>query len=521
MYYGSNTGGIFYLRCSIFLKTMILKPQLQDFRNIGYYSGRIIVGISLTMLIPMVVGLLFGEINPALDFLISAEITLLIGLILIRLCFTEKDLNWMQGMVVVSLSWLAAMLVGAIPLYLSGHWASFLDACFETMSGFATTGLVLVQDLDHLSYAHNLWRHLIMFLGGQGIVVVAVSSFVKGLSGAFRMYVSEARDEKVLPNVISTSRFIWLVSIVYLILSTLVLGAVGIAKGMKPINAFFHGACLFMAAFDTGGFTPQSQNILYYHSLAFEVITIVIMLLGAINFNLHYRIWTGDRREIWKNIETRTMCITLTLTLLIVVIGLNQVGSYPSTIIMFRKGFYQLISGHTGTGYSTIYARQFVDEWGNLALVGLIIAMALGGGACSTTGGIKMLRLGIITEAIKQDVRRIILPERAVVEQKLHHLKEIFLEDKQARAALLITMAYLALYGAGALVGMLYGYSFLDSLFESTSAAANVGLSCGITTPSMPAGLKVTYMAQMWAGRLEFMSVFTLMGFFIAAVRGK
>jgi trk system potassium uptake protein TrkH len=290
---------------------------------------------------------------------------------------------------------------------------------------------------------------------------------------------------------------------------------------MKPVNAFFHGACIFMAAFDTAGFAPQSQNILYYHSLTFEVITIVIMLLGAMNFNLHYRIWTGDRREMWKNIETRTLSITILLTFLIVVIGLNQVGSYPRALIMFRKGFYQLASAHTTTGYMTIYARQFIDEWGNLAIVGLICAMALGGGACSTAGGIKMLRLGIIAEALKQDVKRIILPERAVVEQRLHHLKEIFLEDKQVRAALLITVSYLVLYGIGTLIGMFYGYPFLDSLFESTSAAANVGLSCGITVPSMAAGLKFTYIVQMWAGRLEFMSVFTLIGFFVAVIKGK
>jgi trk system potassium uptake protein TrkH len=500
---------------------MILRPQPQDIKNIGYYSGKIIIGIGLTMLVPVVIALLFAEINPALDFLIGTEIALIIGFILTRLCVTEEDLNWMQGMVVVSLSWLAAMLVGAIPLYLSGHWGCYLDACFDVMSGFTTTGLTLVQDLDHLSYAHNLWRHFTPFLGGQGIIIVALSLFMKGLSGAFKMYVGEARDERLLPNVIHTSRFIWLVSIVYLILSTLVLGTVGIANGMKPVNAFFHGACIFMAAFDTAGFAPQSQNILYYHSLLFEVITIVIMLLGAMNFNLHYRIWMGDRREIWKNIETRTLCITIALTFLVVVIGLNEVGSYPRALIMFRKGFYQLASAHTTTGYMTIYARQFINEWGNLALVGLIIAMALGGGACSTAGGIKMLRLGIIAEALKQDVKRIILPERAVVEQRLHHLKEIFLEDKQVRAALLITVSYLVLYGIGALVGMLYGYPFLESLFESTSAAANVGLSCGITTPSMPAGLKLTYIVQMWSGRLEFMSVFTLIGFFIAAVKGR
>jgi len=500
---------------------MILKPQLQDLKNIGYYSGKILIGIGLTMLVPMVIGLLFAEINPALDFLIATEITLIIGLILTKLCFTEKDLNWMQGMIVVSLSWLAAMLMAAIPLYMSGHWGSYLDACFETMSGFTTTGLTLVQDLDHLSYAHNLWRHLGPFIGGQGIVVIALCFFVKGVSGAFKMYVGEARDERVLPNVIDSSRFIWLVSIVYLILSTLVLGIIGMANGMRPANAFFHGACIFMAAFDTAGFAPRSQNILYYHSLLFEVITVVIMLLGAMNFNLHYRVWTGDRREIWKNIESRALFIVIVVIFLITLIGLNQIGSYPRVLVMFRKGFYQVISAHTTTGYMTIYARQFIDDWGALALAGIICAMAFGGGSCSTAGGIKMLRLGVIVKALQQDLKRIILPERAVVQQRMRHLKELFLEDKQVRSALLITVAYLALYGIGALVGMFYGYPFVDSLFESTSAAANVGLSCGITAPSMPAGLKVTYIVQMWAGRLEFMSVFTLIGFFVAAIKGK
>jgi trk system potassium uptake protein TrkH len=500
---------------------MILRPHLEDLKGIGYYLGKIIIGLGLTMLIPIILGLACAEVNPALDFFISIEISLIFGLLLTKLCATEKDLNWMQGMIVVSLSWLVATILGAIPLYLSGHWKSYLDTCFDAMSGFATTGLTLVQDLDHLSLTHNLWRHLIMFIGGQGIVIVALSFFVKGSSGAFRMYVGEARDERILPNVVHTARFIWAVSIVYLILGTLALGVVGILNGMKNINAFFHGACVFMAAFDTGGFAPQSQNILYYHSLPYEVITITIMLLGALNFKLHYYLWRGNFKEIFKNIETRTLFISIMLTFFIVAIGLTKLGTYPEAIVLFRKGFYQLISGHTGTGYMTIYARQFIQEWGNLALVGVICAMGLGGGVCSTTGAIKMLRIGVVFKTLKEDLKRIILPERAVVVQKFHHIKEIFLEDKQARSALLITLAYLGLYGLGAIVGMLFGYPFLESLFESTSAAANVGLSCGITDTTMPALLKITYIIQMWAGRLEFMSVFTLIGFLVAAIKGK
>ncbi len=500
---------------------MILKTRLEDLKNIGYSLGRIMIGLALVMLVPIAMGLAANEINPVIDFCIGLEITLIFGLILMKLCFTEKDLNWMQGMIVVSLSWLVAMLLGAVPLYLSGHWKSYLDACFEAMSGFATTGLTLVQDLDHLSLAHNLWRHLIMFMGGQGIVIVALALFVKGASGAFKMYVGEARDEKILPNVIDTSRFIWLVSVVYLVLGTLTLGAVSILDGMKPLNAFFHGACVFMAAFDTGGFAPQSQNILYYHSLAYEIVTIVIMVLGAINFKLHYHVWMGHRKEILKNIETRAFFATIMLTFCITALGLRLCGAYPQAALLFRKGFYQLISGHTGTGFMTIYARQFTAQWGDLALVGVISAMALGGAVCSTTGAIKMLRIGIVFKALREDIKRIVLPERAVVIGRFHHIKEVFLEDKPARAALMITLAYLGLYGLGALVGMYCGYPFLESLFESTSAAANVGLSCGITQVSMPSVLKLTYIFQMWAGRLEFMSIFALIGFFVAAIKGK
>jgi trk system potassium uptake protein len=500
---------------------MILKPNFQDIKIIGFYLSKIVIALGISMMLPLALSLAVGEYGPFMDFAIGIEVSLIAGLALRRLCWTDKDLHWMHGMIVVSLSWIVAMYLAAIPLYLSGHWKSFLDTCFDTMSGFATTGLALVQDLDHMSYGHNLWRHLIMFIGGQGIVIVALSFFVKGFSGAFKMYVGEARDERILPNVIHSSRFIWLVSIVFLILGTIALGVTGVLNGMRPFNAFFHGACIFMAAFDTGGFAPQSQSILYYHSLPFEIITIMIMILGAINFKLHYHIWVGNRKELLKNIESRTLFITVLVTFIITAVGLHAAKIYPQVLVLFRKGFYQLISGHTGTGFQTIYAQQFLSDWNDLALVGVIIAMALGGAACSTTGAIKMIRIGIIAKAFIQDVKRILLPERAVVEQKFHHIKEIFLEDKLVRPALIITLAYIVLYGVGSIIGMLYGYPFLNSLFESTSAAANVGLSCGITAPTMPSGLKVTYILQMWAGRLEFMSVLTLVGFFVAVIKGK
>ncbi|MFH1777355.1 MAG: potassium transporter TrkG [Candidatus Omnitrophota bacterium] len=500
---------------------MLLKPQTEDFKIIGFYIGQLIIGIGLVMFVPIITGLIFKEINPVLNFIISAAICFTAGYVLMLICFTKKELNWMQGMIVVSLSWGIAAFFGALPFYISGHWLSFIDAYFDAMSGFATTGMALVQDLDHLSLTCNMWRHFIMYVGGQGIVVVGLIFLLKGVSSSFKMYVGEAREEQVLPNVIATARFIWLVSIVYLVLGSLALTLVLLFSGLPLSKAILEGIWIFMAAFDTGGFTPYSQSIMYYHSFLFEIVTMFIMIIGAMNFRLHYCLWSGNKREIWRNIETITFLISMAILFTIIIYDLKRYNIYPEMIALFRKGCYQLVSAHTGTGYMTIYPVEFAGKWGELALFAIIVAMSIGGGICSTTGAIKTYRIGILFKALIFDVKKLILPESAVVIQKIHHIKDTILEPKHIHAAAMIFISFICLYLFGAVVGMICGYPFLAALFESVSAAANVGLSCGITTPAMPVLLKFTYIVQMWAGRLEFMAIFALIGFIISLLRGE
>lgn len=500
---------------------MILKPVMEDYKVIGHYLGKIIIGLGLLMVIPLVIALGYSELEPTVDYLLSISVALFLGIILSGVCHTEKDLSTGHAMCVAALSWLVAMVISAIPLFLSGHYLSFLDSCFETMSGYATTGLSLTVDIDGMAYAHNFWRHLTMFIGGQGIVVIALTFLFKGSAGAFRIYVGEARDEKILPNVIHTARFIWVVSIVYMAIGTAALSVSAVLGGMPAGKAIFDSLCIFMAAWDTGGFTPQSQNILFYHNFSFEIITIVIMLLGAINFALHYVVWTGNRKEIYRNIEIITLFISMVVTLSITAWGFLGHDIYGGPFQFFRKVYYHLMSGHTGTGYSTIYPAQFVNEWGPLAMFGVTLAMAIGGSMCSTTGAIKVLRLGVLYKALRQDIKRILLPESGVVMQKFHHIKDIIIEDRHVRISAIILLSYLGLYLLGTVITMLYGYSLSEAAFESVSAAANVGLSCGITKPSMPDALKVTYIFQMWAGRLEFIAIFALGGMIVAAWKGK
>jgi len=500
---------------------MILKPRLDDYKIIGYYLGKITISIGVVMMIPFIIAIAYSEWPSAIDFLLSTSITLILGAILSIICYTKKDLATMHAMSVAALSWIVAMLVSAIPLFLSAHYGSYLDACFEALSGYATTGLTLVVDLDHMSNSCNFWRHLIMFIGGQGIVVIALTFLVRGTSGALRMYVGEARDEKIMPNVVETARFIWLVSIVYLVLGSGALSIAAIWGGLPPLKAVFDSVCIFIAAWDTGGFTPQSQNILFYHNLPLEIITISLMLLGATNFALHYTVWTGNRRELYKNIEIITLFVSVIVVLSITAWGVIERNIYNGVMPFSIKTFYHLISAHTGTGYSTIYPRQFINGWGPLAMLGVTLAMAIGGSVCSTTGGIKVFRIGVIYKALRQDIKKMLLPDSAVFIQKIHHIKDVVLKDKYVRVSALIFIAYVCLYALGTVVGMLYGYSLSEALFESVSAAANVGLSCGITSPAMPIPLKLVYMFQMWAGRLEFIAVMVLLGTIIAAFRGK
>lgn len=484
---------------------VIFLPSKRGLFSLFYILGKLLIILGFFFLIPTGIAFFFKELNPFYDFLISFFICEIVGFLFLLAFPYSEELSYSYTFLLVALAWLVVPLFSSLPFWLSQHYASFLDAFFEAMSGFTTTGLTLIQDLDHTALSLNFWRHFVMFLGGQGIVIVVLSFFVQVSSYVLGLYFGEARQERIFPNVISTARFIWLVSLVYFFLGSSVLFIFLKNSGLPLQKAIFHSLNLFMAAFDTGGFTPQSLNISYYHSLSVEFLTLVIMILGSFNFSLHYFIWFRNRREIYRNIETRTFFISFSL--IFILLNLVTVTFFKGGWIeLFRKTFYQLVSAHTGCGFSNVYVKE-LNSWPQSALVFIIIAMALGGGAGSTTGGIKLMRLALLFKTVGLEIRKWLLPPQARVYAKYHHLQEVVLDDKKVRFVFVITFFYLVSYFMGTIIGMLCGYGFLESLFESVSASANVGLSMGITSPQMPAILKLTYIIQMWSGRLEFISV--------------
>lgn len=500
---------------------MLVRPDTDDVRLIGLFTGRVVALTGVVMLLPALVGWWRGELHDALGFVIGAALAVIIGAAAELGLRTRAVLQASHALAVVALSWLVVAFVAAVPLFLSGHYPTFLDAYFDAMSGFATAGLAVINDVDHVSDAVNLWRHLMQFMGGQGLVLVALTIFAgAGLTG---LYFGEGREERILPNVRNSARFIWRVALVWGALGTAAFWLTFWSLGLPPVEAGLHAVMMFMAAFDTGGFSPTSASLGFYQSAVAEAVAAVLMLAGTLSFALH-RVLVHRRSlwPMWRNTEVRFLLASLVGFAVVVLVGLARFGAYPDLVELVRRGGFQLLSAHTGTGFSTVPGRLFLTDWGALAPAALVIAMALGGMAGSTTGGIKSLRAAVATKFLIGDIRRTLSPPAAQVRTTYRATTgRTVLTPELARGAVVIIVLYLLLYGVGALVGLFYGYTLEQALFESTSAAAAVGLSIGVVGPDLETTLKVVYIAQMWIGRLEFLAVFVLLGYGWSLLRGR
>jgi len=233
----------------------------------------------------------------------------------------------------------------------------------------------------------------------------------------------------------------------------------------------------------------------------------------------------GDRRtdgtlSLFRNLETRSILATFIATMVFTMVGLAALGIYTSVAGLSRQGFFQVLSAHTGTGFATVPSSELV-QWTGLAFGGMAIAMALGGMASSTAGGVKALRVGLTVRAIANEVKGDLLPEGALVGTGYYQFGRRRLTPAVARSAMVVSLLFVALFLVGTGVAIGYGVPLGEALFESVSAGASVGLSVGVTSPTMPVLLKLTYIVQMYLGRLEFVAVFALIGFAYSMVRGR
>ena len=497
---------------------MLLRPSLDDHRSIAHDLGKIIGVLAMAAVIPFGWAIMRGEWRAASHFLLLIGLTTAVAAIADRVRPDPgRTVDWSHGMVVASLTWLLVPVFATVPLWGSGHYGRWIDSYFDAMSGLTTTGLALIQDLDHLPESVNLWRHILQFLGGQGIVLAALL-FLAG-SGALSLFEGEGREHRMFPNVRSTARFIWLVSAAHAVLGIGILTIDGLLiQGFGLRRSFFHASTIFMAAFDTGGFSPMSTSIAYYNSPIFEAIVAVLMVAGAMSFGLHHAIW--NRQRVGRNIEVRTFAFTVSVTVVVVVLGLALIGAVGELYPLVRVGLFHALSAHTGTGFATVSTAELAS-WSGLAFGGIAIAMALGGMSSSTAGGVKSLRIGLALRAMRDTVREALLPDGAVVSSTFYQHGPQRMNPALIRSVFAISLLYVALYLFGAAVALGLGYDLGPALFESISASAAVGLSVGVVTPDMPVLLEIVYILQMWVGRLEFIAIAALLGFAASTVFGK
>jgi trk system potassium uptake protein TrkH len=498
--------------------------QRQDLGVIAHYLGVIVLLLAVVMLVPLVVSLLMGEWDITGNYLVGIGCAAIIGGLL-RMCrISPVILERRQAIAITSLVWIVGALVAAIPLWLSGHYGSYLDAFFEGVSGFTSTGFSLCQDIDHLSTADNMWRFTLQFLGGQGVIVVALSLGIFTQVGS-SFYGAEGRNEYVLPNIKKTAQFIWQFSSIVVFCGTLVLTIVALMLGIDPVRSIFHGLWVTIGSYDTGGFSPQSLSLMYYHSWPLESIAMVLMLMGAVNFALYAHIWKGGFRstvkEFTRDIEIRTLALWIVVMLGIFVAAVlagNFLTDYSGLV---RRGVFTIVSAATNAGYQVLSTNQITTLLTSGAFFMIVIAMAIGGSSGSTTGGIKALRVGIITKGILARIKDVLAPASARNTTSYQHLGRHMLSSEITGAAMTIAILYVVTYIIGALVGIAAGYDAIPAIFESVAATSNAGLSAGIIAPDAPVFMKFVYIVQMWVGRLEFLTFLAVLFSLVASFKPR
>ncbi|MCL2756494.1 MAG: TrkH family potassium uptake protein [Coriobacteriia bacterium] len=482
---------------------------IKDLRIIAHYLGIMVIFTALIMTIPLLVSLVMQEWETSAHYVFSIGLTLMAGAVLRLAKVNTGHMERRHAIAVTGLIWIIGALFAALPLWLSGHYGSYLDAFFEGVSGLTATGLTLVQDLDHMSTADNMWRFILQFLGGQGIVVVAMALGLFTQVGS-SFFNAEGRQEAVLPSIAKTARFIWVFSSTIVLVGTLILTGLLLVTGMEPIRSFFHGLWLTIGSYDTGGFAPQSSSVMYYHSWPLEIVAMFFMCLGAINFALYARVQQGHWREFIKDLEVRTLGLWTLGMIAAFVVALGAGHILADYLPLLRRGLFTIISATTNSGYQILTTNQLTTILTSGAFFLVAIAMAIGGSAGSTAGGIKALRVGLIFKGFVLRIKGVLLPRSAQINTRYTHIGQHLLSNELLSSALIIAALYTITYVFGALAGIACGYEAIPSIFESISATSNAGLSSGIVNPEAPVILKIVYILQMWMGRLEFLTLLAL-----------
>jgi trk system potassium uptake protein TrkH len=457
-------------------------------------AGIILVLSGLLMLSPLLVLPAYPqEARDAWAFLVPAACLGLMGVMLRRLFRRPSGitLSIREGGVIVLISWTTVMLFSAWP-FMSVLGMEFSRAFFESVSGWTTTGLSVV-DVTRASKMILLWRSVMQVAGGAGLAIIMMSAIVGptgvGVSSA------EGRSDQLVPQVRQSARLVLMIYTGYGAAGTL---AYWLA-GMSPFDALNHS----FAAVSTGGFSTSPESIGHWDSVAVEAVSLPLMLLGNLSFVTAWLLWRGKFRFVTRNGEVRLLAVIIPMAASVVFL-ITCLGLYPRIGKSIRVAVFEAMTALTTTGFSTVS----YDNWNDFGVLVLIVLMLIGGGTCSTAGGIKQFRVYLLWRLLLWEIKRALLPRNAVLERPVWEGNHrVFVDDARVRRICLFVFLYLAIYLLGALLLCACGYSLQDSLFEFASAIGTVGLSVGVTSADMPDIALWAETIAMFLGRLELIVV--------------
>jgi len=470
-------------------------------KTVFFAIGVLLVILGAFMLIPFFVQFIYGEENNT--FLPSASVTAFIGILLVLTNLEEnRKLNLQQAFLLTTLSWLSIAIFGCIPFLLSDLNLSFVDAFFESMSGITTTGSTIITNLDNTPKSILIWRAILQWLGGIGIIVMAITILPLLNIGGMQLFRMESSDttEKILPR---TREVTLIISIIYLTL-TFACGISYWTVGMGIFDSIAHS----MTTIATGGFSTYSGSIGYFQNPRIEIISIIFIVLGSIPFIAYLKFVKGDKKIFFKDAQIKGLIYILIISILLMFLYLMLSNKEYSFSENLRISTFNVVSVLSGTGYVT---ADF-SSWGEFPLIFFLFLMFIGGCAGSTTCGIKIFRFQILGHFIINQIKKLVYPH-GVFSIKYNNEK---ISNTFIYSIITFIFLYFFIFFILAALLSINGLDFITAISGSASAISNVGPGLGdIIGPNgnfsnLPNFSKLSLSLGMLLGRLELFAVLVL-----------
>ena len=464
-----------------------------NYKMTAYVLGKMLGVEALVLCIPAAVSLIYGETSDMAAFGITSVVLCIFFLLFGRKKPENGRIYGKDGLVIVAAAWILWSVFGALPFYLSREIPSYVDALFETVSGFTTTGSTILTDIEALSYGMNFWRCLTHWIGGMGVLVfvmVVTSLDDKSSMHLMRAEVPGPEADKLVPKARETAKLLYAMYLALTVAEIIFL----LAGGMNLYDSIIHS---FSTA-GTGGFANHNSSVAYYDSAYIDGVITVFMILFGINFNMYFLLLIKDVKSVWKNEEVRAyLGIIVAATL---VITCNVLSIYKEPLKAFRYSIFQVASIITTTGFAT---ADF-NLWPELSKCILLLIMVIGACAGSTGGGVKVSRFLILWKSILKQVKGMLHPKLVNV-VKVNGKK---ISNETLQGVYAYFSAYVFVFGISVLLVALDNFDFATTISGVLTTLSNVGPGISRVGPienfqSFSVLSKIVFSMDMLIGRLE------------------